>query len=254
MKISGKLNAMDLDSKSHKKINIATPAYGGVYCSEYVKTMYRLLSKKSNTRFSFSEIDYADIVTSRNYLISNFFYNKKDCSHILFMDSDMGFPTDLIFEMIDLNEDVVGAICPSRSINLESLHSKSGLSYGKAYNESLRFIGNPIKKHHKNESFKNVDLIGAGILLISRECIGKMIKFCPDIVDKLRFKSLPFGSNFVNFITPFDKIKLEDRELSEDLSFCYRWTNFCEGKIFAGVNFEIEHVAKICIKGQFSQV
>lgn len=242
-----------MSSADLKKINIATPAYGGNYCSEYVLTLYRMLSKKSTTTFSFSEIDYSDIVTSRNYLISNFYYNKTDCSHILFMDSDMGFPADLIFQMIDLNEHVVGAICPKRTIDLELLHSKSELMYKKAYNESLSFLGSPIKNHHENDSFKSVNSVGAGILLISRECVGTIIENCPDIVDELRFKKMPFGSKFESFITPFDKIRLKDRDLSEDISFCYRWKKFCDGDIYAGADFEIQHVTRMCIQGQFSQ-
>ena len=78
-----------------RKLNIAIPAYKGEYSAAYVRSFYSLLTvaPSMGLRFSFSEIDYSDIVTSRNYLLSNFFYNKTDCSHLLFLDADMGFRT-----------------------------------------------------------------------------------------------------------------------------------------------------------------
>ena len=56
------------------KINIATPAYGSVYAFTCVRSFYSLLasSVKQGLAYSFSEIDYADVVKARNYLPSNF--------------------------------------------------------------------------------------------------------------------------------------------------------------------------------------
>ena len=78
------------------KINIATPSYGSTYSGAYVRTLYKVLSTgpKNRVSYSFSDIDYADVVTARNYLISNFYFNKPDCSHILFIDDDMGFESE----------------------------------------------------------------------------------------------------------------------------------------------------------------
>lgn len=58
-----------------RRVNISTPAYGGRYAGAYVRTLYRLLSGAAGQKLSFShtDIDYADIVTARNFLISNFY-------------------------------------------------------------------------------------------------------------------------------------------------------------------------------------
>ncbi|WP_292632808.1 autotransporter outer membrane beta-barrel domain-containing protein [Mesorhizobium sp.] len=42
----------------------------------------------SSYAFTLSEIEYTDIPFSRNYLLTNFYCNKPDCSHILMIDSD----------------------------------------------------------------------------------------------------------------------------------------------------------------------
>ena len=227
-----------------KKINIATPAYKGEYSAAYVRSFYSLLTAgpSMGLRFSFSEIDYSDIVTSRNYLISNFFYNNIDCSHMLFLDADMGFPSQLISQMVALNEDVVGVVYPKRSIDLKKLHSLHGQPFAKASAQACSFIGTPTAAHPRNPAFRKVEGCGAGILLISRGCINRMLTCCPGILDLVRYKQMPFGGKFNSFLTPFNKIELADCELSEDLSFCRRWSEECKGAIYADVTHDIEHV------------
>jgi len=237
---------------SIKKINIATPSYGSSYSGAYVRSLYSLLSTGPQKRvaYSFSDIDYADVVTARNYLISNFYFNKTDCTHVLFIDDDMGFASELLYEMLDLQQDFVGVISPKRSIDLKKLHSLSNENFVKAFAMSCSFVGNP-KVSGANEKFVEVNSCGAGILLVSRNCITSMIKSCPEIVDHKRFKKMPFAAKFKQFITPFNKIELEDREMSEDISFAYRWTNYCNGKIFASIASNVQHCGEIVIDSKY---
>jgi len=236
------------------KINIATPSYGSTYSAEYVRSFYRLMSTayQRNVVFTFTDVDYADIVVSRNYLISNFYYLQKDCSHILFLDDDMGFSETLIYDMIATNNPVVGVVYPKRAIDLKRLHSMSNLPFDEAFANSCEFIGKPIKTN-TNLQFNEVDQCGTGIFLISRKCIDEMIARCPEIVDRKRFKRMPFGKKFKEFITPFEKVYFEDRELSEDFSFCYRWTKKCKGKIIASIDSEVAHVGQLIVKTKYAQ-
>lgn len=237
-----------------KKINIAIPSYGSKYSGAFVRSFYAILTMapKEGVKFSFSEIDYPDIVTARNYLISNFYYNKTDCTHILFVDDDMGFDHRLIFDMLKLNKDVVGVIAPRRKLDLETLHHLSSEKFAKAYASACDFIGSP--KGNPDNGFYQVNKCGTGILLISRDCISKMIAKCPDIVDQKRFKKNPFLKKFPSFLTPFNKIELEDAELSEDISFCYRWTNLCSGQIWANTSHKIQHVGEIVIESCYDDL
>lgn len=234
------------------KINIATPAYGSHYAGVYVRSLYSLLSTaaRHGVDFSFSDIDYADIVSARNYLISNFYFNKKDCSHILFLDDDMGFAPDLIHDMLRLKQDVVGVLAPRRNIDLRKLHAGAAHPFEQAYAHACDFIGTP-KPGHGNTDFVEVAQCGTGILLISRNCIDEMLRKCPDIRDTRKFRKMPFGARFQEFITPFNKIELPDAELSEDLSFCHRWVKHCNGKIFANVSRKIQHVMQLTVDTRF---
>ncbi len=212
-----------------------------------MRSFYRLLSEgqRRGARFAFSHIDYSDIVASRNFLISNCYYNKPDCDFLLFLDADMGFPPALILEMITLGEDLCGVLYQRRQLNLEVLQQGGELEHRKALAQACSFIGSAGTPHPRHPGFRQTNAYGKGIMLISRRCVRTMIECCPEIVDHKRFWKLPFGSRFEQFLTPFNKIELEDRELSEDLSFCHRWTQQCGGHLYANINHPIAHMSSL---------
>lgn len=238
------------------KINLAMPVYGSVFRAEFTRSLYTALTDKrlADLSFVFSEIDYSDLAVSRNYLLSNFFFNKKDCSHILMVDSDMGFSPDLIPAMLALSKPVVGVLYPKRIIDLQKLHSLSDLPFEKALARSLEFVGAIHETRQTSGSFVRMDWCGGGILLISRACVEQMIAKLPEIMDQTDFLAHPFAPRFKAFLTPFDKIKASQKELSEDLSFCHRWTEQCEGEIWACYDRKISHVGSLTVVAAYSDL
>ena len=247
--VNGKLNPVAYKTK----INLATPCYGGVYVSAYVTSLVNLVKSFSNkgVGYSMSEVDTSDIELSRNILISNFYFNKPDCSHILFIDSDMGYDASMINRMIDLKKDVIGVVSPKRQINLQAIHENKTSSFVQAVAKASSFIISPCKKENVTDGFLQVSSCGGGILMISRSCIDKMIKMCPDIVDTKYHRNIPFAKDFNEFLTPFSKVTTNDHKLSEDLSFCYRWTEHCGGKIYANIDSYIKHVGTHIVESRF---
>jgi hypothetical protein len=263
-------------------IDIATPSYRSQFSAQYVHSLFGVVAKAASRKIhlTYSNFDGAEIVTARNYMISNFYYNKPHCTHLLFIDDDMGFDSRLIFQMIDLKQDVVGVIYPKRSVDLRKLHAAKDLPFEQAYAKAMDFIGIPravrarksvsisaqvsgqgavaqpkvVQSKLDVQPFMEVESCGTGIMLISRACIDKMIKDCPDIVDTVRFKRHPFiAKDFKDkFLTPFNVIITGNRSMSEDISFCYRWTEKCGGKIFAAATSQIKHVGQQIVEGRYS--
>jgi len=250
--IRGRVSA---PSSAETRVYIATPAYGSTFSAEYVQSLFRLLRSRSSkdVDYKFSFLDYADIVTSRNYLISDFFYNYPELTHLLFLDDDMGFEPSLIAEMIALKEPLVGTIYPKRKVDLEKLHAAKDLAFGKALARATEFIGEIRQPMEGKGKFVSVNHCGTGIMLISRACIETMLAKLPALVDTARFRGMPFADKFTRFITPFDKIKTDTAEWSEDYSFCRRWVVDCGGKIWAHASADIRHAGALIVKAKYSE-
>ena len=248
--ISGQLPLHEASGKVC--VNIATPAYGGSFSAPYLHSLFATLTdgKARDIGFSFATVDVADIVLARNYLLSKFYFHQPRCSHILFVDDDMGFEASLLFDMLALEQDVVGVISPRRKLDLRQLHASRETDFDKAYAEACSFIGKPVGPGPV-PGFPEVKQCGTGILLISRQAITTMIGACPDIVDERRHRNIPLGKEFDRFLTPFSRITLADRELSEDLSFCHRWTEQCGGRIYASTAARVAHVGQLNVVSRY---
>jgi hypothetical protein len=227
-------------------VNIASPAYGGTFAAPYLHFFFATLTQGSRhrTTFTFSTVDVADIVLARNYLVSKFYFHQPQCSHILFVDDDMGVDGDLLYEMLALEQDVVGTLAPRRKLDLRQLHASTETDFDKAYAQACSFIGKPIGPGPA-PGFQEVKQCGTGFLLISRHAIQRMVERCPEVLDGQRYRNTPLGKEFDEFLTPFNPITLPDRQLSEDLSFCHRWTELCGGRIYASTGSRITHVGKM---------
>jgi len=237
-----------------RAVYIATPAYGATFAGDYVRSLFMLLRSKRKlpTEFLFHYFDYADVVVARNYLVSDFYFNHPQCTHLLFLDDDMGFEASLVSDMLDLGEPLVGTIYPKRKLDLKKLHAAGDLPFEKALAKSLEFIGAESRPQMEKSGFISVAQCGTGIMLISRDCIDEMVEKLPDIVDAKRFKRMPFAHRFTRFITPFDKIKTGEIELSEDFSFCLRWREGCGGTIWAKPDANIRHIGQMSFAGKYT--
>ncbi len=238
------------------RINIASPCYRLTYSSTFVTSLVNLLTlwRDTGINYSFNLVDTSDIELSRNFLITKFYYKLKDCSHILFLDNDMGFDCKLINRMIQLNESVVGVASPKRQIDLKKFHQEAGQPYEQALAKSVEFLLRPAKIQINKPGFRQVESCGAGILLISRDCITQMIHSCPEIVDKNIEKYPPIVHQFDTFLTPFRKIESDTERYSEDISFCHRWVNQCGGKIYANVDTRIKHTGTLAIESRYEDL
>lgn len=88
-------------------VMIATPAYGGMVHTDYVQTLLRL--RNAGLQFSLLTLGNESLVTrARNSLISQFHY-RTDCTHLLFLDADVGLPPEGLAAMLVADRDVIGA-------------------------------------------------------------------------------------------------------------------------------------------------
>jgi hypothetical protein len=146
------------------KILIATPAYGNMFYTPYVRSIINLQRLLARNKWDsmFMTMSYSDIVDSRNFLLTNW-YDKTNATHLLFIDADMGYPAKLIAEMVELGKPVVGVI--KREIDLSRLAelARKGEKAERAIARAHNYVFRPIKKGVKPRMIKGfVEVEGCG--------------------------------------------------------------------------------------------
>lgn len=237
------------------KIFIATPAYGGTFYAPCVQSLFKLAVELERRKWSsnLAMISYADIAEGRNVLLTHWF-DKTDASHLLFVDADMGFEPQLIFDMVDFDKPVVGAVYPKRQIDLDRFAKAiaAGKSVEKAEAGAHEFIVQKPSRGTAHKGFMRVDSCGTGILLVQRACIELMLGKMPDIVDNRPPSALSLSKEPGRLIRAFEFLTVEGMRLSEDYSFCYRWREKCGGEVWANISHEITHVGIRHFKARYS--
>jgi hypothetical protein len=175
-------------------------------------------------------ITCAEIANIRNLFITLWYYKQPQASHLLMVDADMHFSPFMVWDMLQFGKPLVGTFYARREFPVSVV--------GKALNDT------DTEKDVVDGHLK-VDGVGGGVLLIKRSVIDEMIEKMPEIIDTSTFHSVS-GSvqayELPHLLRPFSPVKLENGgELSEDLSFCWRWRQ-CGGDVWANVRHPIGHV------------
>ena len=237
---------------------IATPAYGDVYYTPYVISVMNLarVMNQRQWEFSFTTLSYSEIAESRNYLLTHWL-DKTDASHILFVDTDMGFEPKLIVDMVAFNKPVVGVIYPKRSIDFNRVaeFAARGEPTNRAVGKAQEYVFRRLPRGTQpktQDGFLEVEGCGTGILLIQRSCIETMLERIPNLSDTIKM-SFSLDKTLDRIIRAFDVTHDADgNRLSEDLSFCHRWRHLCKGEIWANQAHEIVHVGLHQFKARYS--
>jgi hypothetical protein len=234
-------------------ITIATPMYGGMCTGVYLKSILELIKQLANANHSVNFIDIANeslITRARNTLTETFLRSNSD--YLLFIDADEGFEASGVVKMINENVDLIGAAVPMKGINWERV--RQAAKEDKPDLDKFTAIYNVNMSNEQRETLKNnpeqiveVDYIGTGLLLISRnvfETIKKNIKQYR--CDQQQVGSIVFGDPIYDFWQAIIDDKSE-RLLSEDYQFCKLWKE-TGGKVYLAPYVKVQHVGTYWFK------
>jgi hypothetical protein len=186
------------------------------------------------------------------------FLNKKEYTHMLFIDSDISFDPSSVVKLLKCDKDVVSIPYPMKTINWNKIHgrlqddknisienlSKSGFTY-------------PIKVEDQsninvNKGIMEVTHAPTGFMLIKKETILKMVEKYPHL--KIKQPTILNGEtkdtdNLWNFFdTWFDQAT--NKYYGEDFAFCQKWRDI-GGKCYCYVDDFITHVGEYSYEGKF---
>ena len=226
-----------IEEMRKRKLFIATPMFGGKCEGTYTRSMMELTAKMCHYNiamqpyFLFNE---SLITRARNYCTDEFL--RSDCTHLLFIDSDIGFNSDDVLALLamqsdDSDYDVIGAPYPKKTIAWEKI--KMAVDKGFADddpNELEKFVGdyvfNPKGDSGRIPLGQPVEVleIGTGFMMIKRETLEKFQQRFPEYMykpDHVRTEHFDGKRKIMQFFQAEIDPKSE-RYLSEDYWFCQK--------------------------------
>ena len=106
-------------AKKKPHLFVATPMYGGMttgfFCQSLIPLPGLLKEKDIDVSFSFM-FNESLIQRARNGLVHGFM-QRKECTHLMFIDADIRFSPADIISMMEADKDVICGIYPKKEIN-----------------------------------------------------------------------------------------------------------------------------------------
>lgn len=266
---------VELDDLRRRKLFIATPMYGGQCAGMFCKSTNDLsaLAMHYGIEVKYYYLFNESLITrARNYCCDEFMRNE-DFTHMLFIDSDIGFDANDIISMLALSDhedpenkyDILCAPYPKKCIAWEKI--KAAVDQGHADDDANKlemFVGdyvfNPVPgtKEVKLDEPAEVLEGGTGFMLIKRSALQKFrdaywddtelspggFRYKPDHVRTEHFDgSREIMMYFQALIDPVSR-----RYLSEDYMFC-QWARKADIKVWLAPWVKLSHVGSYVYGG-----
>ena len=229
--------SVSIEDLRKRKIFVATPMYGGVCGGQYCKSTADLASISAqygmDVRFYYL-FNESLITRARNYLVDEFL--RSDCTHLMFIDSDIGFdPNDVIALSViaeqGTDKEIVCGPYPKKCIAWEKIKRAVDKGFADKNPENLeRYVGdyvfNPKEGTGSIALDEPVEVLegGTGFMIIQRSALEKFAEAYPQynyLPDHVRTEHFDGTREILQYfqaeIDPKSK-----RYLSEDYWFCQK--------------------------------
>lgn len=255
-----KLNVKQFEEKKEPtppNIFIATPMYGGMCAGFYTQSILQLtkVCADNGVQLSFSFMFNESLITrARNSLSQTFL--KTNCTHLMFIDSDILFDPKDILTMLQADKEIICGIYPKKEINWNSVkramdenvpEDQLKFHTGSFVVNLVNYAGEvTVPINEPVEIFNG----GTGFMMIKREVLDKLRPHVPsysnDVMDlnKTMVQGEAIAEYFATSIEPET-----NRLLSEDYHFCRQW-RLIGGKVWAAPWVKLAHIGSYAFEGQ----
>ena len=235
------------------KLYFTSPCHGGVDI-HYMRSTLELqaLCQRNKIPVTFHLLQSSIVTQGRNLCVAAFL--KSECTHMLFVDTDIEFDETSLLTMLKADKDIVLTPYPMKVVDWDiakDISKRSGRHISKCgYYFPMAFI-DPENIVIEN-GIAEISRGPTGFMLIKRQVFERMAKEYPEM--KIRQQTMlnqqmHETEHFWNFFdTEFNKKKGTFK--GEDFAFCERWTKI-GGKLYANVDAYITHHGDYSYKGRF---
>jgi hypothetical protein len=255
--------SISIDELRKRKLFLGVPMYGGQCAGMFTKSVADLTAMCTNhgvelrSYFLFNE---SLITRARNYIVDEFM--RSNCTHLMFIDSDIGFdPRDVLAMLAlqgdDTEYDVLAGPYPKKCISWEKI--KLAVDKGMADEDPNvldcyvgDFVFNPKSGSGSIRVDQPVEVseVGTGFMMTRRSAFEKFQDAYPQYSykpDHVRTEHFDGSREIMQFfqaeIDPVTK-----RYLSEDYWFCQKLQQI-EGKIWYCPWMKLQHVGSYIFGG-----
>ncbi len=204
------------------RILVGTPTYNGQLTTNYTGALLNLFQAFPG-QLDWKSTSGTLLAWARNLLASMVLEGGH--SHLLFIDSDIDYPAELIRRMVDFDAPVVSAVCPHRTLDIHRFYglSRSEPNAESAWARSLSFVLELETPHVERQGFYKARRTGTGLMLIKREVFETLRDAHPELYRPVG-DSYYAGKGFQRVLQCFDPLYDENGlAMSEDVSFIRRW-------------------------------
>jgi len=255
--------SIQIEELRKRKIFLATPMYGGQCAGMFAKSVADLTSICTSNGIelrSYFLFNESLITRARNYCVDEFM--RSDCTHMMFIDSDIGFdPRDVLamlaLQSDDSEYDVLAGPYPKKCISWEKI--KLAVDKGIADedpNVLEKYVGDYVFNPKGGGGQIRIDVpvevseVGTGFMMTRRSAFEKFEKAFPQYSykpDHVRTEQFDGSREIMQYfqaeIDPASK-----RYLSEDYWFCQKMIEI-GGKIWYCPWMKLQHVGSYIFGG-----
>lgn len=208
------------------KLFVATPMYGGMCNGQYAVGLLSSVSvfAQAGIQMEFSYMMNESLITrARNSLANDFL--QSDCTHLMFIDADIGFNPADIPKMIEVDKDIICGLYPKKEINWPRV--EKAVKEGYTTTDLHRFVGsfvvNAVGDTVTGTIAEPVEITngGTGFMLIKRKVFDRLSATVPSYLNDMFLTTDDTSQKKVIkefFATSIDEES--QRLLSEDYHFC----------------------------------
>jgi hypothetical protein len=177
---------------------------------------------------------------------------KTDFTHCLWIDSDMAFRADTAFRMLSAKRAMVCVPYPAKMIDLQKFEQtlQRQLPFRRAFQLSERWYCEPTGVADGN--LAQMHWIGFGCVLMERQVLTTLVD--RGIAAKQATPETRPGGERYNFFGPRAADIHSVTHVTEDVSFCRRWTEDCGGEIWALIDVIVWHIGDFSYTGRYADV
>jgi hypothetical protein len=249
VEISKKAEGFPLSNSSIHLV-IGTPCYGGLMTVPHFTAAIRVRDycAKNGIRLTFS-MPWGDaLVTRARQTIAAYFMADPTATHLLYIDADISYEVDQVLRLLQFDRDVCAGIYPLKRYDWEQVRKSALAGEGHLESAGLSYVVDLKKEFETVDGFGRVAEAGTGFFMLKRSVFEDMAKRYPELAYQAA-GARGEKNHFAFFNCLIDE---KGAYLSEDYSFCKRWTDM-GGEIWADLRSRLNHLGPEMFMGDVTR-